>query len=135
MVVNIIYSVILPIVGCLVVAFVLIFGLRFSKDSKKELKDNGLENILVSILKEIPLWVFLVAILVFLPFVVHTIVLWDPSLSWLTKISDSIAMIVLIVYFILIGIVDSNGKFRKMWYERLLPFSRGVFIKIKNNSD
>lgn len=114
MIVNIIYSVILPLVGCLVVAFILLFGDRFtpSKHIKEVPDDATWKHILLQPIRECPFWVWIVAILAFVPFITHTIVLWDPTLSWITKISDPIGMFILLIYIILLSIINRRGKLR-----------------------
>ncbi len=115
MVINIIYSIILPVIGLLVVSFILLYGVKFSSSKESIPDDATWKYILSQPLRECPLWIWAIVVLVFQTFIIHTIMLWNSSLApTIPQISDLIAFSVLILYMILIGITDGNGKFRKI---------------------
>ncbi len=115
MTINIIYSIILPLIGLLVVAFILLYGVRFSTSKESIPDDATWAYILSQPLRECPFWIWTIVVLVFQTFIVHTIMLWHPELHpTITQISDLVTFCVLILYIILIGITDGNGKLRKL---------------------
>ncbi len=116
MIVNVIYSTLIFLFGCSVVAVFLFFGIKFCSDNWDIPNGGTWKTVLWQLIKSYPLWIWILALLVFQPAIVHIISVWNPRI-WISyksipQISDFIGFITVIFYIILINITDEDGKIR-----------------------
>ena len=118
MVINFIYSVLLLIAGSVIAALILLFGVKFCKNSGELSGDPTWKEIFLQMLKGYPFWLWIIVFLAFQPAIIHIITTWFPSI-WTTvpSISDFIAFIVVGFFTILVKITDDNGRLKKILKE------------------
>ena len=117
MVINFIYSVLLLIAGSVIAALILLFGVKFCKDSGELSANPTWKDIFLQMLKGYPFWLWIIVFLAFQPAIIHILTTWFPSIwttcNWVPSISDFIAFIVVGFFIILVKITDDNGRLRK----------------------
>ena len=118
MVINFIYSVLLLIAGSVIAALILLFGVKFCKDSGELSADPTWKDIFLQMLKGYPFWLWIIAFIAFQPSIVHIINRWCPTLwetyAWPLKFSDFTAFIAVAFYTVLVRITDDNGRLRNL---------------------
>lgn len=117
MIINFIYTVLLLIVGSVVAAAILLFGVKFWKDGDKPSEDDvTYKGIVLHLLKNYPFWIWIIVFLVFQPAIVHIINVWLPTLwtncEWIPSISDFIGFITVVFFFVIFYITDDYGKLK-----------------------
>lgn len=116
MVLNIIYSALILFVAFVVVAAILLFGVKFCKNCGELEADPSWKEILLQLLKGYPFWLWLIAFLASQPAIVHILSTWDPNIwstyDWIPDLSRFIGFIDIVFYIILFNITDDNGKFK-----------------------
>lgn len=136
MVVNVIYSVLLLIVGCVAAVFILFFGVKFCKDGEDLPAEVTWKDILHQLVRGYPFWMWLFAFLVFQPCIVHILSAWNPAVwetcSWIPKFSDFIGFVAITLCIILVKITDEYGRFKFLnkskWYSKLLSYFGRSFL-------
>ena len=116
MVINVIFSTLLLIVGCVAALCVLFFGVKFCKDNWNLPDDATWKDVLWELMKSYPLWMWILAFLVFQPCIIHIITVWKPTL-WASygldpSTSDFIGFITIVFYVLLVKITDESGRFK-----------------------
>ena len=136
-----IYAYFLPIIGLVIPCAVILFGaVLFGKKRAGESDELSKLGILLSPLRDAPLWVWLIAILGYVPLIIHSVDIWNPEIpyiSCLREIFDTGSVILLFSYLIVccIAIYKREKKKReakeKEWgtptKKLLLLHSGGVF--------
>lgn len=116
MIVNFIFSVLLLVVGIAFALGILLFGVKFCKNSEELGADPSWKEILLQLVKGYPFWVWLIVFLAFQPAIVHILSTWDPNIwstyDWIPDLSRFIGFIDVVFYIILFNITDDNGKFK-----------------------
>ena len=116
MITNFIYTVLLLIVGSVIVAAILLFGVKFWKDGDKPSEDVTCEGIVLHLLKNYPFWIWIIVFLVFQPAIIHIINVWTPTLwtscGWIPKFSDFIGFITVLIFFVIFYMTDDSGKLK-----------------------
>lgn len=117
MIVNFIFSVLLLVVGIAFASGILLFGVKFCKNSGELSADPTWKDISLQMLNGYPFWLWIIVFLAFQPAIIHILTTWLPSIwttcDWVPSISDFIAFIVVGFFTILVKITDDNGKLRK----------------------
>lgn len=116
MITNFILSVLLLILGCTFSAAILLFGVKFWKDSEELTEDVTCKGIVLHLLKNYPFWIWIIVFLVFQPAIVHIINVWNPTLwtncEWIPGFSDFIGFITVVFFFVIYYITDDSGKLK-----------------------
>ena len=136
MTVNVIYSVLLLIVGCAAAVFILFLGIKFCKEGESLPADATWKDIIIQLVKGYPFWMWLCAFLVFQPCIVHILNAWNPAVwgvcSWIPSFSDFIGFITIVLCIVLVKITDEYGRLKffhkSKWHSKLLSYSEGVLF-------
>ena len=114
MIINFIYTVLLLIVGSVVAAAILLFGVKFWKDSEKLPENVKCKGIVLHLLKNYPFWIWIIVFLVFQPAIVHIINVWTPAVwtgcEWIPGASDFFGFITVVFFFFIENITDDSGR-------------------------
>ena len=117
--VNFIYTVLLLIAGSVVATAMLLFGVKFCKDSGELGADPTWKEIFLQMMRGYPFWLWLLVLLAFQPAIIHALSTWIPAIwatcDWVPSFSDFIAFIVVVFFAILVRITDDNGRLRKFF--------------------
>ena len=116
MVLNIIYSALVLFVAFVVVAAVLLFGVKFCRNCGELEADPSWKEILLQLLKGYPFWLWIIAFLASQPAIHHILSTWTPSIwstcGWIPNLSSFIGFITIVFYVILINITDDDGRLK-----------------------
>lgn len=110
---NLFYSIALPLIGLIAVISVLWYGgFLFSTSKKaKEMKTKSKMDVILIPFKEAPLWIWVVAILVFLPFIFHTIELWNPGvMTDVVSAFDTIGAVTMLIFYLVVVLLTTVSK-------------------------
>lgn len=122
MVSNLIFTALILFVGA-IVSFVIIpfFGAKFCKGDD-DLTGESLEsNIsLWEFIKEFPVWIWILSLLVFQACIIYILNLWCPSLfdglMWLLRISRFLGFFAIILYVTLLHVTNDYGEIK--WFKK-----------------
>jgi len=96
-----IYGFILPLIGLIIPCVVILFGsTTFGIKKVRESEDLSRMGALLSPFREAPWWVWVVALVGYTPFVIHSIELWYPTIIHVRELVDIIWMIIILIYSI-----------------------------------
>jgi hypothetical protein len=118
MIIDVIYSALLLLAGCIMAVIIPFFGIKFCKNSGKLEVDATWKEFLWQLVKEYPVGIWILSFLAFQPAIVHIVNTWIPSLwtsincEWIPQISDFIAIVTVTIFVVLLKITDDNGKLK-----------------------
>ena len=113
MIIKIILSTLIVITGILFLICILLFGLKFCKEPKK----NKINNPIWGLIYSFPYWIWIICSFGFQTCITQTLNIWYPvwcsNHEWMINLSSFIGFITTVLYVILIITTDENGNFKR----------------------
>ena len=96
-----IYTYFLPIIGLIIPIVIILFGaILFGPKKVKEPDEVSKTWTLLSPFKDAPWWTWIIAIIGYAPFIVHSVELWNPDIVHIREFVDIAFMITVFSFFI-----------------------------------
>ncbi len=96
-----IYIYFLLIVGLIIPIAIILFGaIVFGPKKVKEPDEVSKGSVLLSLIKGAPWWTWIIAIIGYAPFIVHSVELWNPDIVHIRELVDIASMIDVFSFFI-----------------------------------